>query len=72
MQVLLTTDRAGITWMQHEGDLVDLPRDEAELLIAAGHAIAAKSDLTLKNNPAGEASSEPAFSSHNKQRTRRR
>jgi len=66
MQVLLTTDRAGITWLQHEGDLVELPQAEAELLIQAGHAV------LPDNNPAGEASSEPAFASHKQQRTRRR
>lgn len=66
MQVLLTTDRAGITWMQHEGDLVDVPQAEAELLIQAGHAV------LPDNKPAGEDASEPASYSHNKQRTRRR
>jgi hypothetical protein len=38
MRVRLTTDRAGSTWAQQEGDLLDLPDAEAQRLVAAGQA----------------------------------
>lgn len=66
MRVELTTDRVCYGNVQRDGEILDLPDDEARALIAANSA------KPIDNNPAVEASSEPALSSHNKQRTRRR
>lgn len=40
MKVQLTTDRCGLHWEEHEGDIVDLSHDEAQRLIAASQAVA--------------------------------
>lgn len=68
MQVLLLSDRAGVSWYQREGEIVDVPVLEAQQLIASGVA------QELENNQAGAASSNPADFSANthKHRTRRR
>lgn len=66
MQVLLTTDRAGISWFQAAGEVVDVPPAEAERLVAAGQA-------ERITNQAGADSSNPADISYpHKQRNRRR
>lgn len=38
MRVRLTTDRVGDRWIQHSGDEIDLPREEALALIRADQA----------------------------------
>lgn len=47
MKVQLTTDRCGLSWEEHEGDIVDMSHDEARRLIAANQAIAVEDN----NNP---------------------
>lgn len=38
MKVRLTTDRAGWNWQQFEGEIHDLPQEEAMALLAANQA----------------------------------
>ncbi len=67
MQVLLTTDRAGMSWSQHEGDTVNVSDEEGARLIAAGQGLA------VEQQPGeGEplAAADPL--THHKQRNRRR
>ncbi len=66
MLVELTADRAGVTWIQREGEVVDLPSSEARRLIELGSA-------KLPENNQAEPHSEPADTVSNyKQRNRRR
>lgn len=66
MFVELTADRAGLTWLQQEGEIVDLPNSEARRLIELGSA-------KLPENNQAEVPSEPADTvSNHKQRNRRR
>jgi len=64
--VELSTDRAGTTWVQQEGEIVDLPTKEAERLIELGSA-------KLPENNQADPQREPADTVSNyKQRNRRR
>lgn len=66
MFVELTADRAGLTWLQQEGEVVDLPTKEAERLVELGSA-------KLPENNQAAVPSEPADTVSNyKQRNRRR
>ncbi len=66
MFVELTTDRAGVSWFQREGEVVDMPSKEAERLIELGSA-------KLPENNQAEPQSEPADTVSNyRQRNRRR
>ena len=63
MKVRLLCDRAGVTWEQREGDIVEMEPDEAARLIAAGSAEALNHEPELA--PQGE-------TTHKQHRNRRR
>ncbi len=66
MLVELTSDRAGVSWIQREGEVVDLPASEAKRLIELGGA------KLPENNQADEPSNSADTVSNYKQRNRRR
>lgn len=67
MRVELTTDRVCYGNVQRDGEILDLPDDEARALIAADSA------KPIDTNQAGADASKPAdIFPTNKQRTRRR
>lgn len=39
VQVELKTGRAGVRLVQSPGDIIDVPEDEAQRMIAKGHAV---------------------------------
>lgn len=48
MRIQLTTDRAGVTFYQREGEIVDLPSDEALALVRSGQAIPVIDSATIE------------------------
>jgi len=67
MAVRLLTDRAGVSFVQREGDVVELSPEIESQLVAAGQAEA------VDNNPADDASADSADQFQTKrQRNRRR
>lgn len=58
MRVRLLTDRAGAYSFQPAGDVVDLPRAEAQALIRAGQAEHAGPENASKN-PGAETAAKP-------------
>jgi hypothetical protein len=67
MAVRLLTDRAGVSFVQREGDVVELSPEIESQLVAAGQAEA------VDNNPADDAPADSADQFQTKrQRNRRR
>jgi len=67
VKVQLTTDRCGLSWEEHEGDIVDVSHEEAQRLIAANQAVAVD-DKHHELAPAG--TTDGAALSHKHKRRR--
>ncbi len=61
MKVELLTSRAGIGWEEREGEVVEVPADEAMQLIRAGQAKAACSEPDIEAATIGPAENAAVF-----------
>ena len=59
MKVCLLVSRAGATFSQKKGDIIDVSSDEGKRLIAAGHAQAVKGGASKGGSSSSSSSSNP-------------